>query len=458
MLIFAGVNPAGARSKWTTWKKIIRQSDASLWTMQETKCSQANQLKMDDFIIYEKVRDTKEGIGVAIAAKKVLNPVLISEGEDDIETISIDIHPSKMVISCTSAYGPQQRDSLEKKSRFWEYLDKVTDVAWKEGKGFYLQGDLNAWLGSDIIPGDPNIQNENGKLFNGFLKRHPQLNVVISLPVCQGLITRKRDLMSGKSEKSVIDFVVVCSCVLPYVTEMIIDEANQFITTNYTQAKTTKVKAINSDHNTQFVKVNLKVVPCKEVNREIFNLKNLECQMSFKRSTDKTYDFSSCFKGNETLLVKCEKWKKSLDFHIKKSFRKIKVKKNKPNHSAADSLIDKRNTMTNSGNNNTFEIDALIAQTILKEEINKAQEFKKFCNLTGTICLQKMWKMKKKLWPKKKTSLPTAKRNHKGRLITSPKELMLTLHKEYQDRLRPRKIKQGLKEHMEHMEFMKQHS
>ena len=269
------------------------------------------------------------------------------------------------------------------------------------------------------------------------------------MPVCQGLITRKRDLMSGKSEKSVIDFVVVCSRVLPYVTEMIIDEANQFITRNYTQAKTAKVKAINSDHNTQFVKVNLKVVPCKEVNREIFNLKNLECQMSFKRSTDKTNDFSSCFKGNETLLVKCEKWKKSLDFHIKKSFRKIKVKKNKPNHSAADSLIDKRNTMNNSGNINTFEIDALIAQTILKEEINKAQEFKKFCNLTGTICLQKMWKMKKKLWPKKKTSLPTAKRNHKGRLITSPKELMLTLHKEYQDRLRPRKSKQDLKEHMD---------
>ena len=52
------------------------------------------------------------------------------------------------------------------------------------------------------------------------------------------LITRKRDLISGKSEKSVIDFVVVCSRVLPYVTDMIIDEANEFITTNYTQSKT----------------------------------------------------------------------------------------------------------------------------------------------------------------------------------------------------------------------------
>ena len=291
MLTFAGVNPAGARSKWITWKKIIRQSDACLWTMQETKCSQANQLKMDNFIIYEKIRCIKEGGGVAIAAKKDLNPVLTSEGNDDVEAISIDIHPSKITISCTSAYGPQQRDSLAKKLRFWQYLDKVTDIAWKDGKGFYLQGDLNAWLGSDIIPGDPNIQNENGKLFNSFLKRHPQLNVVNSLPVCQGLITRKRDLINGKSEKSVIDYVVVCTRVLPYITAMIIDEANQFITTNYTQAKTAKVKAINSDHNTQFVKLNLKVAPFKKVNREIFNLKNLECQISFKRSTEKQMIF-----------------------------------------------------------------------------------------------------------------------------------------------------------------------
>ena len=116
--------------------------------------------------------------------------------------------------------------------------------------------------------------------------------------------------------------------------------------------------------------------------------------------------------------------------------------------SAADSLIDKRNKMKKSGNNNTLELDALIAQIILKEEISKAQEFRKFCNLTGTISLQQMWKLKKELWPKKKASLPVAKKNNKGRLITSPKELMITLQKEYRDRLRPRPTKSDLKEHM----------
>ena len=55
--------------------------------------------------------------------------MLIGEGEDDVETISIDIHPSKIVISCTSAYGPHEKDSALKKARFWEYLDKIADNA-----------------------------------------------------------------------------------------------------------------------------------------------------------------------------------------------------------------------------------------------------------------------------------------------------------------------------------------
>ena len=62
-----------------------------------------------------------------------------------------------------------------------------------------------------------------------------------------------------------------------------------------------------------------------------------------------------------------------------------------------------------------------------------------------------MWKLKNELWPKKASSLSVAKLNHRGRLITSPKELMQTLAKEYQDRLRTRKCKKELNKHMERM-------
>ena len=113
-----------------------------------------------DFIVYEKVRKSQKGGGVAIAAKKNLNPVLIAEGENDVEALTIEINTAKIVISCTSAYGPQKRDTDDKKNKFWKYLDDAAEEAWDEGKGFYLQGDLNAWLGGELLPGDPHDKNE----------------------------------------------------------------------------------------------------------------------------------------------------------------------------------------------------------------------------------------------------------------------------------------------------------
>ena len=83
----------------------------------------------------------------------------------------------------------------------------------------------------------------------------------------------------------------------------------------------------------------------KEEKREIYNLKTVLCQFKFKKSTENLQELFSSFKGKENVSVKCERWKQTLDAHIKKSFRKIKVKKNKLKPSAADVLIDKRNSL-----------------------------------------------------------------------------------------------------------------
>ena len=282
--------------------------------MQETKCTQLNSLKIDDlyFVVYEKMRVNSEGGGVAIAAKKELNPVLVSEGDNDVETITIDIHLTKITISCTSAYGPQKKESDDMKTKFWKHLDDITDTGWDEGKGFYLQGDLNAWLGDDIVAGDPRKRNENGKLFH-FLQRHPQLSVVNALPICQGVITRRRELVTGKIQESVLDFTVVCSRVLPYLTEMVIDVDNKYITINYTTQKKAKTNAINSDHRTTFCKMNLMYMPFKFPKREIFNLKNVQCQSIFKKSTDESQNLRACLKRMQPFLERSERWKEALD-------------------------------------------------------------------------------------------------------------------------------------------------
>ena len=58
--------------------------------------------------------------------------------------------------------------------------------------GLLFHFDGNLWAGKSIILYDPREQNINGKLFEQFLDRNPHLNVVNSMDLCGGLITRKR--------------------------------------------------------------------------------------------------------------------------------------------------------------------------------------------------------------------------------------------------------------------------
>ena len=65
-LIFGGVNANGARGKWSTIKKAIRDTGASVWLMQETKCQVEGSLKLDGFVTYEHLRSKGDGGGVAL--------------------------------------------------------------------------------------------------------------------------------------------------------------------------------------------------------------------------------------------------------------------------------------------------------------------------------------------------------------------------------------------------------
>lgn len=49
-LVLGGVNPDGARGKWGTIKKAVRDTGASIWMMQETKCTVEGKLMLDGFI------------------------------------------------------------------------------------------------------------------------------------------------------------------------------------------------------------------------------------------------------------------------------------------------------------------------------------------------------------------------------------------------------------------------
>ena len=72
------------------------------------------------------------------------------------------------------------------------------------------------------------------------------------------------------------------------------------------------------------------------------------------------------------------------------------------------------------------------------------EKFKKFSDNPEAINLQEMWKVLKSISPKFKSTVPIAKKNHKGDLVSNPKEISKLLEKEYKQRLRSRPMRPDL--------------
>ena len=71
--------------------------------------------------------------------------------------------------------------------------------------------------------------------------------------------------------------------------------------------------------------------------------------------------------------------------------------------------------------------------------------FKQFSDNPERINMQQMWKQMRKLWPKTNAILPTAKRNNRGKIVFSPRDIKRVLSKEYKDRLRSRPARPDLR-------------
>ena len=174
-LRFLGVNAAGLKSKLNTFKKVLKELQPSVFFVQESKYKEEGKLKLENFEIFESVRESRDGGGLVLGCLRELEPVLVSKGDEEVEAMSVDISVKKMRIRCCVAYGCQEGDLVERKEAFWAYLDEEIFLAQQSEAGFVLHFDGNLWAGESIIPGDPRPQNRNGKMFQSFLERHPHL-------------------------------------------------------------------------------------------------------------------------------------------------------------------------------------------------------------------------------------------------------------------------------------------
>ena len=225
-LIIYGINAAGIKSKLLTFEAVLNKIQPSIWMTQETKLKANETIPCDslsEFCVYYQNRQNSQGGGVALGVRKDIPSTLISEGGEETEAIAVKVFFKQFSIRVVAAYGPQENAVKEKKENFWEYLEKEANEAELEGEGFIIQMDGNLHAGKELIRGDPNIQNKNGRLFSEFLDRNKNLTVVNNLDVCEGLITRER-VLENKTEKAVLDFIIINEKMRPFIRKMIIDE------------------------------------------------------------------------------------------------------------------------------------------------------------------------------------------------------------------------------------------
>ena len=427
--------------------------------MQETKLKPNETISCEavsSFQVYYRNRQSSQGGGIAIGVDKDFKSTLIREGENDTEAMSVKIFLKDFELRIITAYGPQENALKEQKDYFWDFIEEEINQAELEGDGLIIQMDGNLHAGSDLIKGDPNHQNKNGKLFCGLLDRNPQLIVVNSLDVCEGIITRKRDI-ENRTEEAVLDFVVINEKMKPFLRKMKIDEDRNMTLINLAQFQKNK-KFIETDHHAMILEMDFDIKNVKQKREEKFNLRNKSCQEAFFLETENNKELLNSFNNDLPFSIQALKWKKTFNNILHKCFRKVRIVKKKSiiktdillkqrlklkNKMKVTSDEEVKRTIQKQINDIEDELGEEVVNENYKLIVETAKDLGDGSDLNG-LERQKFWKVLKNKFPKNLHAVPVGKNDRDGKIVTEHEELKHLYLKTYVQRLRNRPIKEEL--------------
>ena len=422
----------------------VRNTGANIVTIQETHCTQKGKIKMDqEFVVFEAIR-AKKGGGTLIAIHEDLNPKLVEEYNDEFELLVVEINTEDLEIRVISGYGPQENLAKEKRLPFFIALETEIEKAELAGKAIIIEMDANAKLGSKYIPGDPHGMTPNGALLSDIIERHA-LCVGNGSEICKGTITRIRNTRD-RNEKSVIDIVMFSADMKKHIKSMLVDEERLHVLTKVRKTKN-GVKVKESDHNVIVTEFTCRVSKSESKADEcVYNLKNKECQLKFKKYTSDTKMLSSTVDKEDDIDRVIERFMKKVDGCIALNFEKKRINKKKTqvNHN----LHDKRRLLkTKTDAASQLELAKVTQEIADKAESNfmkLKEELQKLDPNNKGIDSKQLWKLKKKLCPKVRDP-PSAMMDKSGNLLTSDKALQKRAIEVYAERLEGNVIMSPLK-------------
>ena len=453
-LCLVGVNANGIQSKLNSLNHIISQLNPSVICLQETKCKKVGRVKIESkgYIVFELLRKQSGGGGLATLVKADLSPVWVAEGDDLVEILVVDIHIDSRSVRIINCYAPQECDSMERKIAFWARLHNEIFEAEEARISVIVQFDSNMHAGSDIIKNDPIKQIINGRLFAEFLSNNPSIILANNSEKCEGDITRER-VKGKKTEKAILDLILISEDLEIALQSMKIDSDREYPLCSYLRGKPK-----NSDHFTLSASFDIKFRKQRPEREERFNFKSPEGMETFKNILDNEDSLSKCFEKDDTLEHQVEKWYMELNKILGRSFKKVRIT-DKIKSSKISELFKRRTDLkqkvkkdkdNKETNEELDEIESEIAAEIGQQ--NREKIFQNFSSLDqseGGSLSQGLWDIKKKVFPKIAPSVPAAKRDITGRIVTDPAGLKKLYLETFSHRLRTRPAKQSVAENIE---------
>ena len=233
-----GTNAAGLKAKKDSLIENIRLfGSPSIITIQETKFRKMGSMKIENYQIFEKIRNGFGG-GLLTAVDSNLEPVLIEVSNDESEILVVQVKLGGTKVRIINGYGPQEDDPLAKRLAFWQAVEQEVVTAKNSQCMVLIQCDANAKLGNDIINQDPHQISENGRILKSLIDRE-NLTLLNTSHLCQGAITRNR-IAKENIEKSIIDYIIASENFSDCLEQMLIDEDRNFSLTKYATTKGVK--------------------------------------------------------------------------------------------------------------------------------------------------------------------------------------------------------------------------
>ena len=449
-LRIVGVNSIGISFKLRSLDHIISELSPGVICLQETKMRKVGRIKgrnTQKYTTFELVRQHSGGGGLATMVSSDLFPVWISEGDDEVEILVVQVHIENMKVRILNAYGPQVNDHVDRKRAFWNRLHEEFSEAANLGVDCLLQMDGNLHAGSEMIPGDPNDINSNGKLFEEFLKNNPSVDLINGTSKCSGDVTRYRK-KGAKIEQAILDFVCVSENLETYIKSLSIDHRREYPLSSYL-----KDKPKHSDHFTLIIDLDIQYQRRKKVRVEQFNFHSQEGLDKLKMILNSENNLLNCFNTDKNPERQIEDWFLAFDKILGRCFKKVRITDTRK-ETEESKLFKERTELVQKlkrdpGNvqlvEEKDEVELKLSKLVSKDNMEKiSKNFSKLDQTEGESFSQGIWDLKKKLFPKITPTPPAAKIDVTGRMVTDPIGLKKLYKETFAHRLRSRPPKESV--------------